>query len=286
MCSFLVLLCVSMFIGCAGEKTPDIQGDREVENAYRYWEYWVMPDRDMVFYPEKAVSLLALGQGDVVADVGAGAGYFTFPLARAVGPAGRVYAVDIRWPYDLKNYFEERMSDRKANPYDNITLVKNEVRDITLPENSVDMAFFLLSAIFLFDPNDEALPYDLRSTFNDQRIFMKSVYKALKPGGRIAVIDLVDDPRQEEISMPGGSAYGMLVIARDLDIVKRNFESIGLRFVEEQDLYLSAEHGRQMGRFKDTDMYRMMSEKQRFFHGRYMFFFIFEKPAASGDGDI
>jgi predicted methyltransferase len=52
-------------------------------------------DRDEWQQPERVVADLALAPGAKVADLGAGGGYFTFRLARAVGPDGRVYAVDI-----------------------------------------------------------------------------------------------------------------------------------------------------------------------------------------------
>jgi len=56
------------------------------------------PERDRWQKPKEVLAALDLKQGDVVADIGAGAGYFTILFARAVGPRGKVYAVDISAP--------------------------------------------------------------------------------------------------------------------------------------------------------------------------------------------
>jgi hypothetical protein len=54
------------------------------------------PDRDAWQRPEKIMDELAIGEGSVVADLGAGGGWFTVRLAHRVGPNGRVYAKDCR----------------------------------------------------------------------------------------------------------------------------------------------------------------------------------------------
>src|SRR5260370_36463777 len=53
------------------------------------------PERDRWQMPSEVLAALGLKPGEVVADIGAGSGYFTMRFARAVGPEGRVYAVDI-----------------------------------------------------------------------------------------------------------------------------------------------------------------------------------------------
>ena len=54
------------------------------------------PEREQEERSSLMLKALALKPGEVVADIGAGSGYFTFPLARKVGPTGKVYAVDIQ----------------------------------------------------------------------------------------------------------------------------------------------------------------------------------------------
>jgi ubiquinone/menaquinone biosynthesis C-methylase UbiE len=53
------------------------------------------PQRDAHQKPDEVITALNLKEGEVIADIGAGSGYFTFRLARHVGDAGRVYAVDV-----------------------------------------------------------------------------------------------------------------------------------------------------------------------------------------------
>src|SRR5512144_557167 len=54
------------------------------------------PDRDAWQKPEQIMDALAIADGSVVADIGAGAGWFTIRLARRVGPRGKVYAQDVQ----------------------------------------------------------------------------------------------------------------------------------------------------------------------------------------------
>src|SRR6185295_7813183 len=66
-------------------------------------------DRDRDQQPERVVEVLLLKPGDRVADLGAGGGYFTFRFAEAVGPTGRVYAVDI--DPDMTDYLRTRAAE-------------------------------------------------------------------------------------------------------------------------------------------------------------------------------
>ena len=59
-------------------------------------DYLERSSRDEEQKPDEVIRTMALKYGDIVADVGAGTGYFTRRLAKAVGPSGRVYAVDIQ----------------------------------------------------------------------------------------------------------------------------------------------------------------------------------------------
>ncbi|MGH7887023.1 MAG: methyltransferase domain-containing protein, partial [Candidatus Binatia bacterium] len=60
----------------------------------KQWAYEGV-NRDQWQQPDRVIATLKLRPGDQVADLGAGGGYFTFKLAKAVGPTGKVYAVDI-----------------------------------------------------------------------------------------------------------------------------------------------------------------------------------------------
>ena len=123
--------------------------------------------RDQWQQPDKVIAALGLKPGDTVADLGSGGGYFTFRLAQAVAPNGKVYAVDI--DRDMIALVAERV--RKEAPSAVETIVAK--------------------------PNDPALPgtVDLVFTSNtyhhlDDRVaYFTNLRKYLRPGGRVAIID-------------------------------------------------------------------------------------------------
>jgi len=116
--------------------------------------------------PDRVVRALGIRRGDVVAEVGAGPGYFTPRLARAVGRAGRVWALDPE-PRALA-LLRERL-----NAVANVTLVLNRDDDPALPPGSCDMAV-IINAYHHFD---------------DGPAFLRRVARLLKPRGRLVNID-------------------------------------------------------------------------------------------------
>src|SRR5262249_11691962 len=71
------------------------------------------PEREKEERTDKLLEALALKPGEVVADVGAGSGYYTFPVAKQVGPKGKVYAVDIQ--KEMLDLIRTRMKARKLD---------------------------------------------------------------------------------------------------------------------------------------------------------------------------
>jgi ubiquinone/menaquinone biosynthesis C-methylase UbiE len=124
------------------------------------------PERERDEEPNKAIALIQLKPTDVVADIGAGTGYFSFRIARRV-PRGKMLAEDIQ-PEMLD------MIDRRARRagYDNVQTVLGTVEDPKLPANGVDVVLMV----------------DAYHEFDHPREMMLAIVKALKPGGR--VIDL------------------------------------------------------------------------------------------------
>jgi arsenite methyltransferase len=118
----------------------------------------------------RVVETLELKPGMKVADLGSGAGLFTTPIARAVAPAGVVYAVDID-PALLK------IVDRRAKESGlaNVEIVQAAPEDPKLPE-PVDVVFIC----------------DTFHHISGQGSYLKTLRKYLKPGGRVAVIDFSD----------------------------------------------------------------------------------------------
>lgn len=116
---------------------------------------------------DEAVSRLGLAPGAVVADIGAGSGVFTLPLARAV-PQGRVYAVDI--DRGLVDHIARKAEEARAA---NVRPVLGAFTDPQLPARDVDLAFI----------------FDVLHHIEDRATYLRSLASYLRPGGCIAVID-------------------------------------------------------------------------------------------------
>ncbi len=132
------------------------------------------PDREKEEQPRRVLEALRLKPGDVVADLGAGSGYFTFRLARAVGDRGRVYAVDLQ-PEMLAAIRSRALREHVAN----VEPIASTATDPKLPANRLDL-------VLMVDVYHElAYPYEV----------MAKVRDALKSGGRIALVEFrKEDP--------------------------------------------------------------------------------------------
>ena len=164
-------------------------------------------DRDSWQQPDAVIEALAIQPGSTVADIGAG-GYFSFRLADAVGPNGRVYAVDI--DEDMVAYLKKKAAD---DGYDNVTVVLGEFGDPLLPDGKVDLVF-------------SANTYH---HIQDRIRYFEGVRGDLAPGGRVAIIDLNAvswfprtfghyTDKQVIVDELGAAGYR---VDRDLDFVER-----------------------------------------------------------------
>lgn len=95
------------------------------------------PNRLAELKPSERLWPLQLKPGEIVADIGAGTGVFSRALARAVGPAGKVYAVDIQ--QGLLDFINQRSAEEEI---DNIQTVFGEFSDPKLPRRDVDVVLF------------------------------------------------------------------------------------------------------------------------------------------------
>jgi ubiquinone/menaquinone biosynthesis C-methylase UbiE len=133
------------------------------------------PEREKEEQTSKLMDALKIRPGDVVADVGAGSGYFTFRLADKVGPKGKVLAVDIQ--DEMLDLIRKKM---KATKTSNVEPVLGTVEDPKLPAEGVDL-ILLVDAYHEFDH-----PYEMG----------EAMVKALKPGGRLVFVEYrLEDPK-------------------------------------------------------------------------------------------
>lgn len=124
--------------------------------------------RDSWQQPDRVVEALALAPGRNVADLGAGTGYFTARLARAVAPGGTVFAVDV--DADVLEELGDRMTEEGVT---NVERVVASFADTKLPDASVDLVFTV----------------NTFHHFEDRPTYFQNLKRVLKPGGRVAVIE-------------------------------------------------------------------------------------------------
>jgi predicted methyltransferase len=124
-------------------------------------------NRDAWQRPAEVLDGLAVKPGDRVADIGSGYGYFTFRLAARVGAEGKVYAVDID-PEAINKVRQRKERDH----IEQVEPILGATDDPRLPQG--------LDAILIVDTYHEFREYDR---------MMQAVYRALKPGGRLVIID-------------------------------------------------------------------------------------------------
>ena len=171
--------------------------------------------RDAWQRPNEVMDALGLKAGSAVGDVGAGGGYFTFHFAERVGPSGKVYAEDLR---------EKEMADVQARAQkENLPQVQTIVgtaSDPKLPEDKLD-------AILVCNAYHE---------FHDYNDMLRGMYKALKPGGVVGIIDAPAEPGQ-----PRESYYGPHHIPKEL--VRDDFTRNGFQFVKELPGFKPSDEG-------------------------------------------
>ena len=148
----LVIVVIALVAGCAQLK----------QCAYRGI------NRDQWQQPGKVIAALQIRPGDRVADLGSGGGYFTFKLAAAVGPTGKVYAVDV--DQEMVDLIEKQAQKDSVK---NIATILAKSNDPLLPKDGVHLIF----------------TSNTYHHFDDRVAYFTSLRKYLMPSGRIAIID-------------------------------------------------------------------------------------------------
>lgn len=199
-CSFSFATIVAQTGGRSAGQTPapePVQAERPTSTPYAgdlsIFEY---PDRDKKLHVDRVMDLLGIGPGKVVADIGAGSGWFTVRAAARVRPGGSVYAEDIN-PQAI-DYITARASKEKL---DNVMPTLGSVDDPKLPENSVDIVLILKTY------HEFAHPIPL----------MEKVKLSLRPGAKIGIIDRNGD----------GANHGIMPETVESEMARAGFKRVG-----------------------------------------------------------
>jgi ubiquinone/menaquinone biosynthesis C-methylase UbiE len=131
------------------------------------------PERTAEQKPDEVIAALGLKQGEILADIGAGSGFFAFRFAPHVGNNGRIYAVDVN--PDMILYMNRYIRDKGVK---NVVTVLCTPDDPLLPDASIDR-FFICNTW-------HHIP--------GQSQYAALMKKMLRPGGRVVVLDYRKEP--------------------------------------------------------------------------------------------
>ena len=168
------------------------------------------PERERQERTDLLIAGLILSDDFVVADIGAGTGFFTFPIAQRV-PKGKVFAVDIQ-PEMLARIARRKMLEKVVN----VETVLGEQDDPKLPKNQIDLAFIV----------------DAYHEFSFPREMGERLKESLRPGGQLVLVEYrAEDPR-----VPIKRLHKMSEVQ-----VKEEMAAIGLDWIR-TDSYLPQQH--------------------------------------------
>jgi predicted methyltransferase len=174
------------------------------QNPERWAARFEREGREVFDHKDEIVAALGLRQGMAVADVGAGTGLFTLAIAESVGPRGKVYAVDVQ------AYFLDHIGQKaKKAKLENVVLVRARQDAVGLPAGSVDLVLMCDSYHHVEAP----------------AAYLASLFAALRPGGRLVVVDYV--------AIEGQSEKWLLEHVRATpEAFRAEIESAGFRFLK------------------------------------------------------
>jgi ubiquinone/menaquinone biosynthesis C-methylase UbiE len=155
------------------------------------------PERESEEAPSKAIAALGLTPGMVVADIGAGSGYYASRMAKQVGPTGKVYATDIQ--PGMIELLNRRVTSEGLT---NVTTILGGMDDPKLPPRSIDLAIMV----------------DVYHELQQPQVFLQRLKETFKPGGRLVLVEF----RKEDPKVPILEVHKMSVAE-----VKQELEAEG-----------------------------------------------------------
>jgi ubiquinone/menaquinone biosynthesis C-methylase UbiE len=206
-----ILFLAVISIPFQGQQSHDHKHEQQRIDRHRDRWYWQMPNRLM--------NEIGVKEGMVVADIGAGDGYFTFWLSERVGKEGRVYANDI--DDDALQVIRDRCNKDEIK---NITAILGKEDDPLLPGKSIDLALMV-----------NVIHYVKNST-----MFLKNLKHSLKPGGTLVIVQWDAekmDPEMPDWEPENRALFTQQTILRQ--IYKADYEVIQIKtFLPMQNIYI------------------------------------------------
>ena len=225
---FLFLLALLPCVALAAPK-PDGTVRQTADSWTGAADAFDTPGRERLLRLPRVLKDLGIERGAKVADVGAGGGWLTVRLARAVGPNGVVYAEEILPKYT--SYIQSRVQRERLN---NVRTVLGSTSDPKLPSNTLD-AVMILNAYHEFD---------------QPLVMLAKVRAGMKSGARLGILERDNDELRQEARQAYAKTGQILrrVTEKDdrnpitddhrlaLDVVKREGEKAGLHFIRSREL--------------------------------------------------
>jgi len=207
----LSLVAVLLLAACVSagqsQSTHPVSGRRIASVMGHEGAAWLdRQEREQEEAPTKAVAALKLKPGQVVADIGAGSGYYSMLLAPAVGATGKVYATDVQ--PEMLALIQKKMT---ANGVQNVETVLGTATDPKVPDGSLDLALMV----------------DVYHELQQPQVFLRALKRTLKPDGRLVLIEF----RKEDPRVPIREEHKMTVRQARAEV-----EAEGYRFDEVIDV--------------------------------------------------
>ena len=184
---------------------PGINNPFKNPDVKKFVETFEGESREIFVQRERIAAVCDLKPGMQVADIGAGTGLFTRIFAKKVGGDGQVYAVDI-----AAKFLEHIQKTCRDAGLKNVTPVLCNQDSVDLPPNSIDLAFVC----------------DTYHHFEYPQRTLASLHRALKPGGRLVVVDFIRIQGQSR-------DWVMNHVRAGQDVVEREITEAGFRKTDE-----------------------------------------------------
>jgi ubiquinone/menaquinone biosynthesis C-methylase UbiE len=194
-------LCLALQFLAWGQETHPVTG-RQIAPVMGMGgaDWLVRPERESEESPDAALDAIGIRKSATVADIGAGAGYFTWRMAERVGPEGTVYGEDIQ-PAML-DLLKKNIAERGLH---NVKTVLGRVDDPRLPAGKIDLVLLV----------------DVYHEFSQPQKMLRRIRESLKPDGRLVLLEY----RQEDPKVPIRPEHKMSV-----QQVKAEIEPEGYHF--------------------------------------------------------